>query len=226
MNFLGFGQNPVASPERNTRSFFTQDQQSAVEENQTLMNQGKGFFSSVSDRFRGGVESVRNAADEVTVTRDRLIIAVVAMLIGVFFFFLSLTLLPTIVLAPQKFALMFTAGSMSFMFAFSTMRGHAAFLTHIFSSDRMWFTIAYISSLVMTLYGCLIAKSYLLSMIFAIIQMITLAYFTLSYIPGGVTALNFIGGVIGGGIKKLLPERLRPSDNPAPSGGGMFSNII
>lgn len=102
MSYFGFGDQKPTSPgsQNNTaRSLFVSEGSTVAEseENQSLVDKGRGFFNSVGDRLKGGVDSVRNAAEEATVTRDRLIIAVVAMLVGVLFFFLSLTLLPTFV---------------------------------------------------------------------------------------------------------------------------------
>jgi hypothetical protein len=42
-----------------------------------------------------------------------------------------------------------------------------------------------------TLYAAMGAKSYILTVIAAAIQIVALSYFTLSYIPGGQTALKF-----------------------------------
>lgn len=55
------------------------------------------------------------------------------------------------------------------------------------SPEKRVFTAGYVASLVATLYGALVSKSYILTVVFSLVQVVALAYFLVSYIPGGNT---------------------------------------
>jgi hypothetical protein len=55
--------------------------------------------------------------------------------------------LPSIVLAPAKFAFSFTAGSLCNMAAMGALRGWAAQLQSMLSRDRMLYTASYLASM-------------------------------------------------------------------------------
>ena len=63
------------------------------------------------------------------------------------------------------------------------------------STERLPFTASYILTMALTLYAAMGAKSYVLTVIAAGAQMAALTYFTLSYIPGGPTALKFMAKI-------------------------------
>lgn len=61
---------------------------------------------------------------------------------GVIFLVLAFTIfLPVIMLAPSKFAICFTIGSVLVLSAFVSLRGWRHQLTHMFSADRLLFTL-------------------------------------------------------------------------------------
>mmetsp|Transcript_41072 Transcript_41072/g.89749 ORF Transcript_41072/g.89749 Transcript_41072/m.89749 type:complete len:146 (-) Transcript_41072:83-520(-) len=103
-----------------------------------------------------------------------------------FFFFL-----PMIVFAPQKFALLFTLGSLCFMASFSILRGHIAFFRHLISRSRILFSTTYVLSMLGTLWASLVYRSYVLTVVFSSVQVTALVWFLVSYIPGGRRALGF-----------------------------------
>ena len=53
---------------------------------------------------------------------------------------------------PQKFALSFTCGSLTFMASFGIMKGPYEHLVSMFAAERMFFTTIYIGSMLATLY--------------------------------------------------------------------------
>ena len=55
-------------------------------------------------------------------------------------------------LKPQKFALSFTCGSITFMASFGIMKGPYEHLVSMFTADRMLFTTIYFGSILATLY--------------------------------------------------------------------------
>lgn len=58
---------------------------------------------------------------------------------------------------------------------------------------RLPFTAVYFSSLFLTLYATLMAKSYVLTLVFSVLQLCGLTSFLVSYIPGGSHMLKFMG---------------------------------
>lgn len=58
---------------------------------------------------------------------------------------------------------------------------------------RLPFTAVYFSSLFLTLYATLVAKSYVLTLVFSVLQLCGLSSFLVSYIPGGTHMIKFLG---------------------------------
>ena len=75
---------------------------------------------------------------------------------------------------------------------FSTKKCILTQKKHLISAERLPFTSSYICSMLFTLYAALGIKSYLLTIVAAGVQCVALTYFTLSYIPGGQTAIKFM----------------------------------
>jgi hypothetical protein len=150
------------------------------------------------------VSSVRSSVDDIANTRERFTTFAILAFLGVVCLVLAFSFLPIMILTPHKFALLFALGSILMIASFSFLRGHGAFVKHLASVERLPFSASYLVSLIGTLYSSLVMGSYLLTMIFSIIQVIALAYFLVSYIPGGTSALNFVGTVVGGSLKTVV----------------------
>ena len=60
--------------------------------------------------------------------------------------------LPAIALRPQKFAISFTCGSLTFMGSFGILKGPYEHLRGMFAADRLLFTTVYFGSMFATLY--------------------------------------------------------------------------
>lgn len=101
------------------------------------------------------------------------------------FFSLAFFFLPTAVLFPGKFALSFTLGSVLFMGSFAFLRGPRAHLAGMVSKDRLPFSLAYVTSLCLTIYSCIVAKSYLMTLGSAVFQIAALMWYGASFLPGG-----------------------------------------
>ncbi len=158
-----------------------------------------------------GVQSIRSSADDIFMTRDKLMTFGALFAGGVFCMFVSFTFLPFLLIAPQKFATLFTFGSLMMLGSFSTLRGHAAFREHLFSSDKLPFTLGYSACLIGTLWSALLGKGYVLTLVFSVAQMIGLLYFLVSYFPGGVQALTFAGSAIVAAVKSCIFGRASTS---------------
>lgn len=153
------------------------------------------------------ISSAKSSVDDLSNTRERFTTFAILAGIGIICMILAFTFLPIVIISPHKFALMFTLGSGLMILSFSFLRGHSAFIKHLSSLERLPFSASYLTSLVGTLYCSLVMGSYLLTLIFSVIQVIALAYFLVSYIPGGTSALTFIGSMVGNGLKGLVSSR-------------------
>jgi len=142
--------------------------------------------------------------DDLSNTKERFTTFAILAGIGIVCMILAFTFLPIVIISPHKFALLFTLGSGLMLLSFSFLRGHGNFVKHMASMERLPFSASYLTSLVGTLYCSLVMGSYLLTLIFSLIQVVALAYFLVSYIPGGTSALTFMGSMVGNGLKGLV----------------------
>lgn len=73
-------------------------------------------------------------------------------------------------LFPAKFALPFTLGSACNMGAVASLRGYRAQAAHMLSKERLPFSTVYVGSMLATLWAALVAHSYFLCMIAAMVS--------------------------------------------------------
>jgi hypothetical protein len=132
-------------------------------------------------------------SDQLTLSRSERFKWFIAFLIlSLMFFISSLLFFPMAILMPGKFAFSFTMGSLSFMGAFALIQGPAIYCRECFRMERLPFTIAYVGSILGTLYSTVIWHSYIGVVIFASCQICTLAWYGSNNIPGGRTGLMVI----------------------------------
>lgn len=91
---------------------------------------------------------------------------------GIFFMILALFSLPFLLLSPHKFCLSFAMGSICFLAAIALLRDPMTFAFTLIRKDKLPYTLAYGMSLIGTFFFSLVAKSWLFSMIFTILQVI------------------------------------------------------
>ncbi|EEF30212.1 Protein transport protein SFT2, putative [Ricinus communis] len=112
---------------------------------------------------------------------------------GVFFVFIAFALfLPVIVLMPQKFAICFTLGCVFIIASFVALKGPKNQFAHMTSKERLPFTLGFIGSMAGTIYVSMVLHSYILSVLFSVIQVLALAYYAISYFPGGSAGMKFL----------------------------------
>jgi len=115
----------------------------------------------------------------------------VILIVGLGFICLSLMFLPLILFSPQKFVTLFSVGSLITLSSFIFIYGTYGYLQMLFSYERRIFSTLYFLSIIVGLYYAYFQSYYLVSMICAVIQLITLIIFTLSFIPGGSSGISF-----------------------------------
>ncbi|XP_076909635.1 protein transport protein sft2-like [Bidens hawaiensis] len=124
---------------------------------------------------------------------------------GVFFVFIAFTVfLPVIVIVPQKFALCFTVGCGFIIGSFFMLKGPKNQFLHMTSTERLPFTLGFIGSMVGTIYVSMVLHSYILSVFFAVIQVLALAYYCISYFPGGSAGMRFLTSSLTSSVMKCF----------------------
>ncbi|KAL1115834.1 hypothetical protein AAG570_006124 [Ranatra chinensis] len=133
----------------------------------------------------------------------------ICVFMGLFCFTLAAMYLPVLLLKARKFALLYTMGSLFLICSFSFLWGPLHHVRHLLSRERLAFTSCYAGSLCATLYFALYQQSTPLTILFAVIQIIALLWFLVSYIPGGHTGLMFFtklcSSAVAGTVSKTLP---------------------
>ncbi|KAJ7963565.1 Vesicle transport protein [Quillaja saponaria] len=124
---------------------------------------------------------------------------------GVFFIFIAFTLfLPVMVVMPQKFAICFTLGCGFIIGSFFALKGPKNQLAHMSSMERLPFTLGFIGSMVGTIYVSMVLHSYVLSVLFSVIQVLALAYYAISYFPGGSAGMKFLTSALVSSVMKCF----------------------
>ncbi|KAF8409781.1 hypothetical protein HHK36_005860 [Tetracentron sinense] len=124
---------------------------------------------------------------------------------GVFFVFIAFTMfLPVMVLMPQKFAICFTLGCAFIIGSFFALKGPKNQFAHMSSKERLPFTLGFIGSMVGTIYVSMVLHSYLLSVLFSVLQVLALSYYALSYFPGGSAGMKFLSSTLTSSILKCF----------------------
>lgn len=162
-----------------------------------------GFANKAVGKAKGAVAAARETVEEYTISRTRWMQFFIGLALGTVLMGLAMFFLPVMILAPQKFSLLFTAGSLCFMGSFSVLKGHKKFMEHLLTKDKMPFTIAYFGSMIGTIWAAEYRQSYIMTLGFCIGQIIALAYFLVSYIPGGTRGLTFFGKILGDAVGRL-----------------------
>lgn len=151
--------------------------------------------ASAAGKAKGLARSASTTISENAISKERWMMFLGGVLLGSGLMSLALMFLPMIVLMPQKFAILFSLGSLCFLASFSILRGHVAFARYLLSGGRLFFTITYLGSLVGTLWASLVQRSCVLAVIFSTVQVTALGWFFVSYIPGGRRAVAMLTGI-------------------------------
>jgi len=133
--------------------------------------------------------------------------------LSVLFFALAFFVgMPMITLRPQKFALSFTCGSLTFMGSFGIMKGPQEHLLSMVQPDRLLFTTFYLGSMFATLYFTFRfggASGYLLVITASVLQLVALLWYLISFLPGGTSGLTYVFAAMGHILKPVIKQCAR-----------------
>ncbi|XP_069775451.1 vesicle transport protein SFT2C [Narcine bancroftii] len=121
---------------------------------------------------------------------------------------LSAIYAPFLLLRARKFALLFTLGSLSLLAGLALLRGPWNQLQLLASRPHLPFTAAYLGTLLATLYAALALHSTPLTIAAATCQLVALAGYLLSSLPGGAAGLRFLGGLFSFVFKRTVSKSL------------------
>lgn len=151
---------------------------------------------------------------------QRLQVFMLLLLVSAAFFLLAFFMLPMVILFPAKFAMSFTIASILFMSAFAVLNGVRPTLSNLLHQDRVYFTGAYVGSLLLTLYATFFASSYLLILLSAGTQVVALMWYGATYIPGGTQGMRMLSGVCWAMAQSICGGLGRMASGSGGSGGG------
>ncbi|CCF59144.1 hypothetical protein KAFR_0G01110 [Kazachstania africana CBS 2517] len=126
---------------------------------------------------------------------ERLLLFICFILGSAACFTLCVFLFPVLAINPRKFALLWTMGSLLFVLAFGVMMGPVAYIKHLTSKERVPFTLFFFFSCLLTIYFAAFAKSTVLTIISAVLELIAVLYYAVSYFPMGAAGLRIISTV-------------------------------
>ncbi|XP_013164062.1 PREDICTED: protein transport protein sft2 [Papilio xuthus] len=129
----------------------------------------------------------------------------ICMCFGLLCFILSFLYIPILLLQARKFALLFTLGSLFFIFSFSFLYGPWSHFKSLFSKERVLTTSLYGSTLIATLYCALHLQSTPLTIVCAVAQVLALLWIMVGYVPGGSSGMRFFGSMFKSSVSNTLP---------------------
>lgn len=156
-----------------------------------------GAVSSAASSTLGGVSALA-----VSPTKWLKFIGIFG--VGVASIISSLTSLPLIIVMPQRFAMLFTFGSVAILGSFVVFSGPKALAMQMIKKDKLPFSFAYIVGLVGTFLATLYFRSYIATIVFALIQAVALLYFVVSYLPGGKATVSACFRASGRSVRRLI----------------------
>uniref|UniRef100_A0A7R9Z7D6 Vesicle transport protein n=1 Tax=Pseudictyota dubia TaxID=2749911 RepID=A0A7R9Z7D6_9STRA len=126
---------------------------------------------------------------------------------GVFFALAFTVGLSLIYVRPQKFALSFTFGSLTFMGSFGILRGPYEHFSGMFTAERIPFTTMYLGSMFATLYFTFSVsgvKGYAVVMACSGAQLLALLWYLITFLPGGAAGMQVLTKAIVTLLKPIL----------------------
>ena len=111
---------------------------------------------------------------------------------GIVFFLIAISFLPTIALFPKKFAFFFTCGNVFLLLSTVFIVGWRKQLEVMFESHRLQAAALYFGAMFMTLASALHWQSSVLAIIFASVQLISALWYVLSFIPSAQRLIKLI----------------------------------
>ncbi|CAE7493825.1 sft2 [Symbiodinium necroappetens] len=167
-------------------------------------NYAKQSMKGVAERAGGAVGGhVGFAMQAATISTQAWVSFFVLLALGSLLMAASFASLPMLVLAPQKFATVFTTGSACILGALCSLKGVQSFFAHLTSRERLPLSVGYLGSMVGTIWASMWYRSTVLTMAFSVAQISGLLWFFVSYIPGGSYSMGLVCDFLKGAVRHV-----------------------
>lgn len=184
--------------------------------NQSRSQNSQGFNESAKTLFSSWADSLNTRAQDVyqrlpmsrqdlvqdqepswfNLSRtERLLLFVCFLLGSIACFTICIFLFPVLAVKPRKFGLLWSMGSLLFVLAFGIFMGPIAYVKHLTSRERLPFSLFFFATCILTIYFAAIRKSTLLTIPCAVLELIALVYYAISYFPFGSTGIKVVSSV-------------------------------
>ena len=187
----------------------TQDDSPAARANEYKENsngnseQKNGWWGSISDKAQEPDPWLPGLSKT-----QRIVGFFLCLLLGTFCFGMAAMIIPFIIIKSRKFVALYTMGSIFTLGSFSLLWGPYHHFKHLVSVERLPFTVTYFGSMSATLYVAIFMKSTFLTLFCAIIQVITLIWYIVSYIPGGTAGMKMMSRFFSSAAMKTVSKTL------------------
>lgn len=136
--------------------------------------------------------------------QQRIIGFFMSLLMGITFVAIALSFVPVIALFPKKFAFFFTCGNFFCVASTAFLVGPAKQLRSMFDAHRAQAAGVFLGAMAMTVISALKWRSSILSIVFAVIQIVAVVWYGLSYIPYARRVVSWLWSYAGVVIKPIL----------------------
>jgi hypothetical protein len=165
-------------------------------ENQSFSDKMKNSFGNAKDFVLGREEPEPQGALAIfncLPNTKSYMYAAVAFVVAGIFIFMSLMMLPMIVLSPSKFVCTFSLAMCSMIVGLSLLKGVRVYIKDMFNAKNRVASIALIISMMLSLYFSLIQGSYIWSIVFCVVMLNCLIFFFCNTSPIGVEQVKWMG---------------------------------
>ena len=112
---------------------------------------------------------------------------------GCLLIFLSICMLPWVVLKPTSVANLFNLGSITILISFAVLKGPKEFcIDQFLCSERKFYAIGYFVSLSLCFFFSVFMKSVIIMLLSLAVECGFLIYFLASYFPGGTEGITYM----------------------------------
>ena len=155
--------------------------------------------SSLAASANDGLARVQSLTHERLLTFFMLSFAAAVLLVLAFF-----VGLPAAALAPAKFAVPFTLGSLLNLGALAALRGVRGQMEHMAAPERLPLSALYCGSMLLTIWATFVMHSYILCVLASLVQLAALLFYSVSYFPGGVAGAKLVSMSAGRVLRPAL----------------------
>ena len=127
------------------------------------------YISKFTGKVKGSISNLTDKTQDMSNTLTNWKYFMGFFIAGIILIILAFAYIPFLLLAPQKFAGLFTLGSISILVSLGIIKGKG-FLMAFLKKEKIAFAVVYLGSLIGTFYVAVIERSYVLVIVFSFIQ--------------------------------------------------------